>query len=285
MDGIERTLQAHLRAGDRVAVEDPGYPPLRDLLGALGLAAEPVAIDDCGIVPDELERVLARGAAACVVNPRAQNPTGAALDARRAADLRGVLAAHPGVLLVEDDHAGAVSGTPSLSLSPGHDGPWAVLRSVAKMLGPDLRLAIMAGDPGTVARVDGRQRLGTAWVSHILQELVVVLWRDRATAALLAEASATYTERRQALIDALAGHGLRAHGRSGLNVWVPVPEEAAMVQFLLGRGWGVRGGERYRFRSAPAIRVTSSDLLPDESERLAADIAELVRGSLRTGTA
>ena len=285
MDGIERTLQAHLRAGDRVAVEDPGYPPLRDLLGALGLAAEPVAIDDSGILPDELERVLARGAAACVVNPRAQNPTGAALDTRRAADLCSVLAAHPGVLLVEDDHAGAVSGAPSLSLSPGHDGPWAVLRSVAKMLGPDIRVAIMAGDPGTVARVDGRQRLGTAWVSHILQELVVVLWRDPATAALLAQATATYSERRQALIDALAAHGLRAHGRSGLNVWVPVAEEAAMVQFLLGRGWGVRGGERHRLRSAPAIRVTISDLLPDESERLAADIAELVRGSLRTGTA
>jgi DNA-binding transcriptional MocR family regulator len=119
----------------------------------------------------------------------------------------------------------------------------------------------------------------------VLQELVAAIWRDPGTTALLAEASATYTERRQALLDALASHGLRAHGRSGLNVWVPLPEEAAMVQFLLGRGWGVRGGERYRFRSAPAIRVTTSDLLPDESQRLAADIAEMARGSLRTGTA
>jgi DNA-binding transcriptional MocR family regulator len=285
MDGIERTLQAHLRAGDRVAVEDPVYPAVRDLVGALGLVAEPVAIDDSGPLPDELERALSRGAAALLVTPRAQNPTGAALDVVRAADLRTVLARHPGVLLVEDDHAAQISGAPSRSLSPGHDGPWAVLRSVAKKLGPDLRLAVMAGDPGTVARVAGRQRLGTGWVSHILQETVVSLWRDPATATLVEHATSAYSERRNALLDALAGHGLRGHGRSGLNVWVPVPEEAAMVQFLLARGWGVRGGERFRFRSGPAIRVTTGVLRPEEAERLAADIAEMVGGSRRTGIA
>ncbi|HEV7677677.1 MAG TPA: aminotransferase class I/II-fold pyridoxal phosphate-dependent enzyme [Candidatus Dormibacteraeota bacterium] len=285
MDGIERTLQAHLRAGDRVAVEDPIYPAVRDLVGALGLATEPVAVDDSGPLPGELERALSRGVAALLVTPRAQNPTGAALDEARAAALRAVLAGHPGVLLIEDDHAAQIAGAPSRSLSPGHDGPWAVLRSVAKKLGPDLRLAVMAGDPGTVARVSGRQRLGTGWVSHILQETVVTLWRDPATAALVERATAAYSERRAAIIDALAANGLRAHGRSGLNVWVPVPEEGAMVQFLLGRGWGVRGGERFRFRTGPAIRVTASVLRPGEAERLAADIAEMVGGSRRTGVA
>jgi DNA-binding transcriptional MocR family regulator len=285
MDGIERTLQAHLRPGDRVAIEDPAYPAVRDLLVAFGLNPEPVAVDDEGPLPADLERALVRGAAACLLTPRAQNPTGAALSGDRARELHALLAAHPGVLLVEDDHGGSVAGAPAVSLAPGHDGPWAVLRSAAKTLGPDLRLAVMAGDPATVARVEGRQRLGTGWVSHVLQELAVALWRDPATAGLLARAAAAYTERRDALVGALAGHGLRAHGRSGLNVWLPVPEEVATVQGLLARGWCVRGGERYRIRTGPAIRITVAALPPAEAERLAADVAATVHGSTRTGAA
>jgi DNA-binding transcriptional MocR family regulator len=160
-----------------------------------------------------------------------------------------------------------------------------VLRSAAKTLGPDLRLAVLAGDPTTVARIEGRQRLGTGWVSHLLQELVATMWRDPATAVLLAHAAAAYTERRDALVEALAEHGLAAHGRSGLNVWVPVAEEVGMVQGLLARGWCVRGGERYRIRTGPAIRVTTAALLPDDARRLAADIAELAQERRRTGAA
>ncbi len=285
MDGIERTLLAHLRPGDRVAVEDPCYPAVRDLVAAMGLTPHPVSVDDDGPQAAELERALAAGATAVVLTPRAQNPTGAALGQARAAELRSVLRRHPGTLLVEDDHASAISGAEAVSLSREHDGPWALVRSAAKTLGPDLRLAALAGDPVTVARVEGRQRLGTGWVSHVLQELVVTLYADSATTERIRHAAATYTERRTGLLAALAGHGLHARGRSGLNVWIPVAEEAAAVQHLLSRGWGVRGGERYRFRAGPAIRVTTADLRLEESERFAADLAELLRGARRTGSA
>jgi len=285
MDGIERTLLAHLRPGDRVAVEDPCYPAVRDLVAAMGMTADPVVLDDYGPRPDDLERALSHGAAALMLTPRAQNPSGAALDEARTAELRAVLDRHPGTLLLEDDHAGAIAGVEALSLSGGHRGPWVVVRSAAKTLGPDLRLAVLAGDPTSVARVEGRQRLGTGWVSHVLQELVLTLLSDPATAKLVARAADTYTERRTGLVAALARRGLRAQGRSGLNVWIPVAEEGATVQQLLSRGWGVRGGERYRFRTPPAIRVTTADLLPDEAERLAGDLAELLRPTRRTGTA
>jgi DNA-binding transcriptional MocR family regulator len=83
------------------------------------------------------------------------------------------------------------------------------------------------------------------------------------------------------LIEALAAHGIAAHGRSGFNVWIPVRQETATVQALAERGWGVSAGERFRLRSAPAIRITVSALLPEEAQRLAADLAAVLasRGS------
>jgi DNA-binding transcriptional MocR family regulator len=283
LDGIERVLATHLRPGDRVAVEDPGYTGVLDLVAALGLVAEPVAVDDSGPVPGALARALAGGADACIVTPRAQNPTGAALDAARVRALRTLLDRHPDVLVIEDDHAGPVAGAPALTLCPRRR--WAVVRSVSKSLGPDLRLAILVGDATTVARVEGRQSVGTAWVSHLLQGIVAALWADRATEARLRRAAETYATRRQALIDALAVHGVTAHGRSGMNVWIPVAEEAATIATLAQAGWAVRGGERYRLASGPAIRVTVSTLGAREAGRLAAAIARSVSPVRRTASA
>jgi DNA-binding transcriptional MocR family regulator len=276
LDAIERVLQAHLRAGDRVAVEDPGYPGVLDLVAALGLVAEPVALDEYGMRPDALERAVRAGARACVLTPRAQNPTGAALDERRARDLHDVLARHQDVLVIEDDHAGPVAGAPAFTTGDARRGRRAVVRSVSKWLGPDLRLAVVAGDEETIARVHGRQALGAGWVSHVLQRLVAQVWSDRAAARRLAGAAATYQRRREALRDALSARGIANGGRSGLNVWIPVREEAAVVTQLAGSGWAVRAGERYRLRSGPAVRVTTSTLLETEAGRFAADLSRLL---------
>ena len=277
-------LQAHLRPGDRVALEDPGYVAVFDLVAALGLVLEPVAIDDSGPLPDDLARALRTGVEAFIVTPRAQNPTGAAVDPARARELRAVLGKHPDVLVVEDDHAGPVAGAPAVSVCHGRER-WALVRSVSKSLGPDLRLAILAGDATTVARVEGRQSVGTGWVSHLLQDLVTTLWSDSATDRLLARAADTYATRRDALVRALAVHGIEAHGRSGLNVWVPVVEEAAIVAALAQAGWAVRAGERYRLKSGPAVRVTVAGLAPRDADRLAAALARSLRPERRRASA
>jgi len=277
LDGIERVLMAHLRPGDRVGVEDPGYPPVFDLLLGLGLVPVPVAVDDRGLEPDALEGALRRPLAALVLTPRAQNPTGAALDAQRARELRDLLADRQDVLVVEDDHAGPVAGAPAHTLGGDPLERWAVIRSFSKSLGPDLRLAVMSGDPVTVSRVEGRQQLGVGWVSHLLQELVVALWRNERVQRLMSEGAASYGERRHALVGALAAQGIAAHGRSGFNVWVPVPDEQAALQALLDRGWAAVAGERFRLRSHPAIRVSIGQLDPGEAPAVAAALA--VRGS------
>ena len=282
LDGIERVLAAHLRPGDSVAVEDPGFVRAYDLLRPLGLHLEPFAVDDSGPLPDDLERALGAGAQAVIVTPRAQNPTGAALNADRASQLRALLGAREDVLVVEDDHAAGVAGAPAFSVATPERERWATVRSVSKSLGPDLRLAVLAGDPTTVSRVEGRQLLGTGWVSRILQQTVAALWSDPAVAERLTQAEETYAARRAALIEALGRRGIAARGRSGLNVYVPVVEEARVVATLLRRGWAVTPCERWRIASPPAIRVTTATLGAEEAERFASDMAHALRP--RTGT-
>jgi len=279
LDGIERVLREQLRPRDRVLVEDPCFTGVADLLHALALVPVPIAVDDEGMLPAALRS--AASAAAIIVTPRAQNPTGAAFSERRGRKLRAVLRQRPDLLIIEDDHAGPVAGARYVSLVDNARERWAVVRSVSKSLGPDLRLAIMAGDARTIARVEGRQTLGIRWVSHILQRLVVALWRDKRVAKQLVHAERTYARRRVALIDALRAHNIDADGSSGLNVWIPMPEESAVIQALFQRGWAVAAGERYRIKTAPAIRVTIASLDVKDAVRFADDLAQVLRPSQR----
>ena len=94
------------------------------------------------------------------------------------ASLREVLDRHPDVLVVEDDHAGPAAGVPlNTSVRGPHpmgDDPVGVemARARSAPCGP-------CRGPTTVSRVEGRQALGTGWVSYLLQEIVAELWSDR----------------------------------------------------------------------------------------------------------
>jgi DNA-binding transcriptional MocR family regulator len=273
LDAIERVLTAHLKPGDTVAVEDPGWGSLLDLVPALGLRTAPVGVDDEGPLPDDVRRALAAGARALIVTDRAQNPTGAAVSATRARALRAVLREHPETLLIEDDHGHGIVDLPLHPLA-GVTHTWAFVRSVAKAYGPDLRLSVLTGDRVTVDRVRGRQRLGPGWVGRILQRAVLRLWADGTLDS--STVAAAYRERRDLLIDALTEHGVEAHGRSGLNVWIPVPDETGAVARLLHAGWAVAPGARFRMNAPPGIRVTVATLTADEAGPLAEAIASAV---------
>lgn len=273
LDGIERVLTAHLRPGDRVAVEDPGWANLLDLLAALGFSVEPIRVDDDGPLTDDVARALRRGVRAVVVTTRAQNPTGAAVSAARAAELRQLLADQADVLLIEDDHCAGIAGA-ALHTLAGTTRHWAFVRSASKAYGPDLRLALLAGDHRTVERVHGRLRLGPGWVSYLLQDLALSLWRDKAAIRLVHKAEAVYTRNRALLHDALGERGVTSHGRSGLNVWIPVPDETEAITRLLGAGWAAAPGTRFRIGTPPGIRITVSSLVAGEIDALADAVAE-----------
>ena len=293
LDGIERVLATWLTPADRVIVEDPGHAVTFDLLAAMGFTAVPVPVDDLGIRPAELAAALARGAGALIVTPRAQAATGAAWDAGRATEIGEVLRRHPGVGVIEDDHAGPVAGVPARSVCAGSHGParWVTLRSVSKSLGPDLRLAVVAGDEATITRVAGRQALGTGWVSYQLQEMVADLWSDASVVRTLTAAAQVYAGRGAALRSALAAHGITASGRSGFTCWVPVADEDGVATALArgdasrktpprGHGRGGLGGG-----PGPAVPHRRAARCPDLLRPPGGGGRGVVRGRVRPGPA
>src|SRR5215218_2099189 len=109
LDAISRTLDQLVRFGDRVVVESPGFPPFLDLLDLIGAEAVPVELDEAGMRPDALAQALHRRPVAILLQPRAQNPTGASMTAARAAELARVIRSASQIddlVVIEDDHSG-----------------------------------------------------------------------------------------------------------------------------------------------------------------------------------
>jgi DNA-binding transcriptional MocR family regulator len=177
---------------------------------------------------------------------------------------------------------GETAGVPYATLLEATRARRAAVRSVSKALGPDLRVALVAADAATTARVEGRQGVGVRWVSFLLQQLVAALWKDRSAQAAQRKAARLYAKRRQAALAALAARGIEARGRSGHNIWVAVPDEASACQGLLEEGWAVAAGARFRMETPPAVRVTVGDLEPRDAERFADALARVLEPPRRS---
>jgi DNA-binding transcriptional MocR family regulator len=268
---IYRALRVCLSPGEKVAVEDPGFNEHHASVSAHSMIRVPVAIDQQGMLPASLSAALRGGARAVIVAPRFQSPTGAAFSKARAAELRAVLAGHPEAVVLVDDYASLLADAPYFDVVKGSPR-WLVVRSFNKALAPDLRVAVAAADAETADRLRREQWLADGWISGYLQRAAAAALASRSVRSLMTRARKTYAARRSGLLRALAARGVEAQGASGLNVWVPVADEAAAMRGLLERGWCVRAGARYRLRSAPAIRITIARLLPDQTDRLADDV-------------
>ncbi|WP_425259560.1 PLP-dependent aminotransferase family protein [Rubrivivax sp. RP6-9] len=85
----------------RVAVEDPGYPPMRAAFAAAGARLVPVPVDEAGLRVDRLPA----GVKVICVTPSHQSPTGAVMSAARRSALLAC-AQSLGAVVVEDDYDG-----------------------------------------------------------------------------------------------------------------------------------------------------------------------------------
>jgi DNA-binding transcriptional MocR family regulator len=277
LDGIERVLAAHLRPGDRVGIENPGWPAMVDLVRAMLLRPVPITIDEEGPDPESVASSIAT-LDGLVLTSRVQNPTGACVSESRASQLAGVLDRHPDVLVVEDDHAGPISGVDLFAVGPGRRR-WALAASMSKAIGPDLRIAALFGDRETIDAVRGRQGVGPGWVSHLLQRVAAVVIAEHSDT--FERATATYRRRRDALVAELAEHGLPVRAPSGLNVWVPVPDPASAVAACLDSGYAIRSGDAFVLDDTRAVRVTTSRMTPDQATDVARILARAATGERR----
>lgn len=284
VDAVERVLSTALARGDAVAVEDPCFLASIGTVRLNGYQRVPVPVDECGMTVAGLRNAIAnRGARAVIVTPRAHNPTGVSIDHRRAIALRAVLADYPEVLVIEDDYFSLVSSAPYCRVTPDSTNNWALVRSVAKFLGPDVRVAVVAANPQTAQLIGARLRAGKTWVSHLLQAAAAHLLTDAGTVAQLGRARRAYARRSGVLSEALVAKGITPLGSpDGLNLWVDLADAQtvdATVARLSRAGWAVQPGDIFAvdpYRPRYGIRITSSTVTSRMATRFATDLASAV---------
>lgn len=281
MDALDLITRSLLRFGDRVVVEHPCFPPLVDLLEALSIDVVGVPLDDQGMEPDALRKAVATPPAAVILQPRAQNPTGVTTTPARARQLARIID-HTGSLVIEDDSVHGISVSKPVSLGRWLPDRTVHIRSFSKSHGPDLRLAAMSASPEVMHPLVARRHLGQGWSSRLLQRLLAGLLTDTDALALVARARDEYARRRAVLVTELADHGIEVDGSEGLNIWVPVRDEAAAIVRLASQGIGVSPGAPFAVlpEGRGFVRVTVG-LVPDHHADLAARLAEAAHATGR----
>ena len=277
MDALDQVASHLLRFGDYVIVENPSFPPLLDLLDALGARTVGVDVDNDGLVPSQLEEALAFHPRAVFLQPRAHNPSGTSLSHARAGALV-ILLRGTAVLIVEDDSAGAIASTAPISLGAWLPDQTVHIRSFSKSHGPDLRLAAMSGPPLVIEGIRERRLLGQGWTSRLLQTMLLDLLTREESRHQVERARATYSHRRSMMATELSRLGLATATGDGLNLWLPVRDETAALLFLASRGIGAAAGSPFSTRdnSSPHLRVTVG-LIAHDHARIASELAEASR--------
>lgn len=279
MDALGRTLEQVAGFGDRIAVENPGFPPVFDLLDQLGLVRVPLSLDSSGVRPDSLEAALREGVRAVLVQPRAHNPTGVSMTATRVRELATVLRTHgPSVMVIEDDHAGQIASTRDISIGSALPDRVIHVRSYSKSHGPDLRIAAVGGPASVIDGLVARRMLGPSWTSRLLQHVIVDLLTDGESIDAVSDAQRIYHARRRSLMLALAVEGVELPVGSGINVWLPVHDEATALARLAAAGIRVAPGTPFMVQrdgselTTGHVRLTLSSL-PDDLSALAQVLA------------
>lgn len=276
LDALSRCIELVVRFGDRVVVEDPGFPPIFDLLEHFGAVRIPVGLDEHGMRPDLLEAALIQRPTVVILQPRAQNPTGRSLTGERARELAQVIRrSHhaSGAIVIEDDHSGEISATGDVSLGSWLPGQVLHIRSFSKSHGPDLRIAALGGPAELIERLVARRILGPGWTSRMLQVMLHDLLSDATSVSAVADARRIYRARQRLLSEALLSHGVDLPAADGVNTWLPVADERAAIVQLAATGIRVAAGRPFQATAdADFVRVTAG-MVRDDFDSVARSLA------------
>src|SRR6201996_2703191 len=152
---IELIAHSLLKAGDRVWLEDPGYPPTRELLGYMSIAAISVPVDREGMIVSDGIKTAPRARAA-VVTPAHQSPLCVSLSLPRRLALLDWAARNEG-WIIEDDYDGEyryVSRPLPALKSLDRGGRVLYAGTFSKVLFPSLRLAYVVVPHAQVERFE-----------------------------------------------------------------------------------------------------------------------------------
>jgi GntR family transcriptional regulator/MocR family aminotransferase len=207
--GYRHTLElignALFKRGDRVWVEDPGYPPTKAFLKHMGLAPVGVPVDHDGLVVAEGVRVAPR-AKAVVVTPAHQSPLCVSLSLPRRLALLD-WATRSGAWIIEDDYDGEyryVSRPLPALKSLDRDGRVLYAGTFSKVLFPGIRLAYLVVPPDQVQRFDAVNQVFAGGSPQLTQAIVTAFMAEGHFARHIQRMRKLYAERRDATIAGLS---------------------------------------------------------------------------------
>jgi 2-aminoadipate transaminase len=274
--GVQQALDLLQRAlvspGDRVAIEDPVYPGVKNLFQCAGALVSGVRMGADGIDLEDLERTLDRDRPkVLIVTPNFQNPTGATmpLEARKAL-LRMTQAA--GVALVENDTYGDLRYEgPALPAVKSRDT--ILLRSFSKIAFPGLRVGWAIGPHAVIARMIEVKQLSDLHSDQLSQAVVLRFAESGRLEAHRRRILKSGAERLKAVLSAceqyLPEGSTFTRPQGGMNLWVRLPSpldtdellaqaQRENVTYLPGRYFTVS-------RPDPGgLRLSFAGLTPDD---------------------
>jgi GntR family transcriptional regulator/MocR family aminotransferase len=289
--GINLLAQMLLEPGDRVAVEDPGYPAARQTFEARGLAVTRVPVDSAGLIVEYLE---AAGSQRMVhVTPSHQEPTGATLSLERRLALLDI-ARQTGCLLLEDDYDSEFryEGKPVESLQ-GLDrfGGTIYAGTFSKSVLPGLRVGFLVVPQGLAQPVIAAKSLWDSGAPILEQAALAEFMASGEFERHIRRMRRLYRARRDALVAALSGaFGTKVrigerHG--GLNMLVELDVPLADVEVVAragAAGVGLRSAANYYAKppSKPTFLMGFGEVAPEQvMPAIAALASELGHGAAR----
>jgi GntR family transcriptional regulator/MocR family aminotransferase len=216
---VELIAHALLKADDRVWLEDPGYPPTRDLLKHLHIAAVPVPVDGDGMIVAEGIKT-APDARAAVVTPAHQSPLCVSLSLPRRQALLD-WAGRNDAWIIEDDYDGEYRYVsrplPSLK-SLDRDGRVLYAGTFSKVLFPSIRLAYLVVPESQVERFERITHAFAGGSPELTQSVVTAFIKEGHFARHIQRTRKLYAERRAAAVaglESVLGQHMRIDAQAG----------------------------------------------------------------------